>query len=112
MISWFSSLWKNLFRRKQLDKDLDEELDAYAELASAEKVLAGMSPVEARAHTRCEMGGEERIQQGVRDIRAGVSLERLFQDSRYGIRTCKESRLLSGRRRNARSRHWRKHRHF
>jgi hypothetical protein len=33
-----------VFRRKQLDRDLDEELQAYVELVSAEKVRTGLDP--------------------------------------------------------------------
>jgi predicted permease len=87
MIRRLRTLWNSFFRRNQLDNDLDEELTAYAELVSAEKVRSGMSPDEARRNTRLEMGGVEQIRQRVRDIRVGVSLESLGQDIRYGVRT-------------------------
>ena len=87
MISRLRGLWNNVFRRNQLDRDLDEELRAYAELVSAEKMRAGMSPEEAYRDTRREMGGDEQIRQSVRDIRAGALLDRLVQDIRYGMRT-------------------------
>ena len=38
MISWFRAFWNNIFRRNRLDDELDEELSAYAELLSAEKM--------------------------------------------------------------------------
>ena len=57
MISRFRALWGNLFHSDQLDHALDEELHAYVELVSAEKVKAGMSPEEAYLDTRREMGG-------------------------------------------------------
>jgi predicted permease len=87
MISRLRGLWDNLFRRNQLDRDLDEELRAYVELVSAEKTKAGMSPEEAWRDTRREIGGDEQIRQAVRDIRVGALLDRLAQDVRYGIRT-------------------------
>jgi predicted permease len=80
-----------VFRRNQLDRDLDEELRAYAELVSAEKIRAGLSPEEAYRDTRREMGGDEQIRQRVRDIRAGALLDRLAQDIRYGMRTLSRS---------------------
>ena len=61
MISRLRALWNNVFRRNQLDRDLDEELRAYAELVSAEKMRAGVSPEEAYRNTRREMGGDEQI---------------------------------------------------
>ena len=91
MISRLRGLWNNVFRRNQLDRDLDEELRAYAELVSAEKIRAGLSPEEAYRDTRREMGGDEQIRQSVRDIRAGALLDRLAQDIRYGIRTLSRS---------------------
>jgi predicted permease len=91
MISRLRTLWNNVFRRNQLDRDLDEELRAYAELVSAEKMRAGVSPEEAYRNTRREMGGDEQIRQSVRDIRAGALLDRLAQDIRYGIRTLSRS---------------------
>jgi predicted permease len=91
VISRLRAFWNNVFRRNQLDRDLDEELHAYAELVSAEKVRAGVSPEEAYRDTRREMGGDEQIRQSVRDIRAGALLDRLGQDIRYGIRTLSRS---------------------
>jgi hypothetical protein len=91
VISRFRALWRNLFRRNQLDHDLDEELYAYVELASAEKVRRGMSPEEAHRDTRQEMGGVEQIKQGVRDIRVGALLDRLVQDVRYALRQMRRS---------------------
>ncbi|HZD48255.1 MAG TPA: ABC transporter permease, partial [Silvibacterium sp.] len=87
MISRLRALWNNLFRRNQLDGELDEELRAYVELMSAEKMRAGMAPEEADRDARRETGGLDHVKQGVREIRAGVSLDRLLQDIRYGIRT-------------------------
>jgi predicted permease len=87
MISRLRALWNNLFRRKQLDRDLEEELQAYVELVSAEKVQAGVDPEEARRDARREMGGVHQVTQHVRDVRVGVWLDRLVQDVQYGVRT-------------------------
>jgi len=87
MISRLRALWNSMFRRKLLDRDLDEELQAYLELVSAEKVREGVSSQEAYRDARLETGGVEQVRQRVRDIRAGGSLDRLSQDIRYGIRT-------------------------
>jgi len=95
MISRLRALWMYVFRRNQLDDDLDEELSAYVELVSAEKVRSGMSTEEAFRNARRETGGVEQIRQGVRDIRVGVTLERLVQDVRYGIRTLAKNPIFS-----------------
>jgi putative ABC transport system permease protein len=85
-INRLRALWNNLFHRDRLDHELDEELRAYVELKSAEKMKSGLSPEEAYRQTRREMGGVDRVRQGVRDIRSGASVERLAQDVRYGLR--------------------------
>jgi predicted permease len=87
MISRLRALWNSVFRRKLLDRDLDEELQAYLELVSAEKIRDGMSPEEACRDARRDMGGVEQVIQRVRDVSAGVWLDRLVQDLRYGVRT-------------------------
>ncbi|HTB96530.1 MAG TPA: ABC transporter permease, partial [Terracidiphilus sp.] len=91
MTNRFRAFWRNLFHSDQLDHALDDELRAYVELVSAEKVKAGMSPEEAYLDTRREIGGTEQVKQGVRDIRAGALLDRLVQDIRYGLRQMRKS---------------------
>jgi predicted permease len=95
MISRLRALWNYVFRKSQLDEDLDEELSVYAELVAAEKVRSGASPDEAWSDTRREMGGVEQVRQSVRDIRVGVWLEKLAQDMRYGLRTLKKNPAFS-----------------
>jgi predicted permease len=87
VISRLRALGENLFRRQRLDRDFDEELRAYLELQAEEKVRAGMAPEEAWRAARREMGGIDQVRQNVRDVRAGVRLDRLAQDVRYGVRT-------------------------
>lgn len=95
MISRLRALWNNVFRRRQLDRDLDEELEAYVELLTAEKLEAGMPPEEAHRHARRLAGGRDQVVQGVRDIRAGAWLDRCAQDLRYGVRTLAKSRTFT-----------------
>jgi hypothetical protein len=91
MIHWLRALRDSVFRRKKLDEDLDEELSAYMELATAEKVRTGMAQDEAWRATRRETDGVEQIRQRVRDVRVGVFLERLAQDLRYAARTLRKN---------------------
>ena len=95
MISRLNALWKNLFRSNQLESDLEEELQAYEALLSAEKVSAGMAPEEAQREARREMGGAEQIKQRVRDIRVGALVDRLIQDVRYALRTLAKNPAFS-----------------
>ena len=47
---------RSLFRKEQVDKELDEELSAYLELAAKEKMKDGMSRMEALRAVRLERG--------------------------------------------------------
>ena len=81
-----SSLWRALFRRDGLERDLDAELASYVEELTARKVEQGMSPGEARRSARLEAGGIEQVKEQVRDARTGVWLEQLLQDVRIAVR--------------------------
>ncbi len=87
MIRGLRAVWRNIFRREQLERELEEELRAYVELVSADKVQTGMTPPEAYGAARRGTGGMEHVKQRVRDARMGISLDRLMQDLRYAWRT-------------------------
>jgi macrolide transport system ATP-binding/permease protein len=77
---------RNLFRKRQLDEQLDEEVHAYADMLIDERIAAGMSASEARRTALAEIGGLEQVKQAVRDHRAGTDAELLWQDLRFGLR--------------------------
>jgi predicted permease len=87
VISRIRALWNNLFRRKQLDRDLEDELQAYVELLSNKDANEAAGPDEAYLCARREAEQLAHVRENVRDIRVGVSLDRLAQDIRYGLRT-------------------------
>jgi putative ABC transport system permease protein len=80
-------LWRNVFRRAQVERELDEELRAYVELLTAEKLQGGMGTAEARRAALLEVGGVEQVKEQVREVRMGYLLETAWQDFRYGART-------------------------
>jgi len=80
------SIARNWFRRVELDRDLDAEVNAYLDLLTEEKIAAGMSPRAALRAARIEMGGIEHVKSQVRDSRAGALAETVAQDIRYGAR--------------------------
>jgi predicted permease len=80
------SLFRNLLRRSESDRDLDAEVRAHLELLVAEKVLQGLGPADARREARIELGGLEQVKEEVRDARSGAWLDSFLQDLRYGAR--------------------------
>jgi predicted permease len=77
---------RNLFRKPQVEADLDDEIQAYIDTVVEEKIAAGMSAAEARRTVLAEFGGITQVKQSVRDHRAGIYVERLWLEFRYGLR--------------------------
>ena len=57
---------RSLFRKERVDRELDEELGAYLEMAAAEKMREGMSRTEAVRAVRLEQGSLEVTKEVVR----------------------------------------------
>ena len=86
---WFSRItnaFRNLFRKRQDEEDLDREVSAYLDLLTEEKTHSGMAPEAARRAARLELGGVEQVKEQIRDVRAGAWIETVLQDLRYAIR--------------------------
>ena len=86
MIRQLYTLFRNILRKKAVDRELDEEIGSYLELIAAERARCGMAPQEAVREARREFGGIEQVKESVRDVRIGVSLDTLMQDLRYALR--------------------------
>ncbi len=84
-----------LFRRKQVDQELEDELRGHLEQQIQENLAAGMAPEEARYSALRALGGMTQIEQQCRDARGGHVMEDLVQDFRYGIRQLLRSRGFS-----------------
>lgn len=93
--SRLKSLVRNLFRKPEMESDLEEELQSYAAMIADEKTASGLSPAEARRSALAELGGLEQVKQSVRDRRTGISFELLWQDVRYAFRQLARNRAFS-----------------
>ena len=80
-----------LFRRKKLDADLNEELQAHIELAMHENLRAGMSRQEARTAALRAFGGVTQTRESYRVQRGLPWLEQAARDFRYAIRQLRKS---------------------
>src|SRR5437879_12383491 len=82
---------RSLFRRKQVDRELNEELGTYLEMAAAEKMRQGMSRQEAVRVVRLERGSPETTKEIVRAGSWETLVEACWQDLRYGVRVLAKS---------------------
>jgi len=75
-----------LFRKEQVDRELDEELRAYQEMAAEEKMRGGMSRKEALRAVRLERGSVEVSKEIVRSGGWEFFAESCWRDVRFAIR--------------------------
>ncbi|MGH9822748.1 MAG: ADOP family duplicated permease [Blastocatellia bacterium] len=86
MIRQLIVVFRNLFRRSRVDRELSEEMSSYFQMLVARKIRDGGSPEEARREALIEFGGIDQVGERVREIRMGHLLETALQDLRYGGR--------------------------
>jgi predicted permease len=81
------ALLRWLFRRDEIERALDTDLNDYLERSAAEKVRAGMSEAEARRAARIELGGVEQTKDSVRATLSVATIENTLADLRLALRT-------------------------
>ena len=82
---------RSLLRRKQVNRELDEELRAYQEMAAEEKMRGGMSRKESLRAVRLERGSLEVSKEIVCSGRWESFVETCWQDLRFGLRMLRKS---------------------
>ena len=91
---WFYKLpliCRALFRRRQVEKELDDEIQYHLEMKTEQFISEGMAPEEARYAALRAMDGLELNKERCRDARAVRWLDELRQDTLYGIRMLRNS---------------------
>jgi predicted permease len=86
LFSRAASLYRTLFRRGRLDRELDDELASAVDELTDKHVRAGMEPDVARRTALAELGGLEQVKEDVRGGRIGSGLESILSDLRYAWR--------------------------
>jgi predicted permease len=82
---------RSLFRKEQMDVELDEEVRTYLAMATEEKMKTGMSRKDAVREARLELGNVEVTKEIVRAARWESLVETWWQDLRYGLRMLRRS---------------------
>ena len=86
-----TSGFRSLFRSEQVDRELDEELGAYLEMAAAEKMKQGMSRMEALRSVRLERGSVEVSKEVVRSGGWETLVETCWRDLCFAVRMLRKS---------------------
>ncbi len=89
MIGWLRQSFhrlRSVFRRAELDHELDAELATHLELAVEENLQRGMPADEARRQALIRFGGTQQAKEQHREARGLPALDILFQDLRYAVR--------------------------
>ena len=89
------SLFRNLFRKRDIEQALDDELRSTLEALTQEKIEQGLSQAVARREALIEIGGIEQVKERVRVARVGHFVEVLVSDVRYGLRQLRRSRSFT-----------------
>src|SRR5580704_3671307 len=82
---------RSLFRKEQMDEELDEEVRTYLAMAAEEKMKTGMSRKDAVREARLELGNLEVTKEIVRAARWESVVGTWWQDLRYGLRMLRRS---------------------
>jgi predicted permease len=93
-MTWLTSLLagaKSLFQKRRVERELDEELEAYLEASSAHKQQSGMTPEAARHAALVELGSSNSVKHQIWSSRWEATLDNLLHDLRFGIRALAKS---------------------
>src|SRR6202166_4703419 len=82
---------RSLFRKKQIVRELDEEVNAFLDMAAQEKMRQGLSRKEALRSVRLERGSLEVSREVVRSSGWESIVETSWQDSRFAARMLRKS---------------------
>src|SRR5215211_769710 len=82
---------RSLFRKRNLEQDLDAEIRAHLEMQIEEYQRQGMSEDEARYAALRKFGGVDQVKETYRDRRGLPAVEILARDLTYGLRMLRRS---------------------
>ncbi|MGA8029117.1 MAG: ABC transporter permease [Bryobacteraceae bacterium] len=90
-LAWFRSLTAKLFRRSQIDDDMEAELRSHIQHRADDLQRVGVNPAEAQRRARIEFGGYVRFREESHEVMGGIFFETLVQDVRLALRVLRKS---------------------
>ena len=82
---------RSLFGRRRMRARLDEEMHAHLAMREARLVAGGATPAQAKRQARREFGNMAALRDSAADVWRYGTVERLWQDTRYGARTLRRT---------------------
>ena len=92
---WFYTIplrLRSIFRRRQVELDLDEELQYHLDNKVEELLSRGLDPAEARNVALRAMDGLTQRKEECRDAQHVNVIDNAIQDLRYGVRVLAKAR--------------------
>jgi VIT1/CCC1 family predicted Fe2+/Mn2+ transporter len=89
------SVFRNLLKRRQVDRELDREVEAYFEIVIDRYIAQGLSPEEARRAVQARLDRPEQVKENVKEVRMGAAVETTFQDLHYAWRILRKSPIYN-----------------
>ena len=83
-----ASMLRWIMRRDDAEQDLQDEMQAFVDMAAFDKMRDGASATEARRMAVIDLGGVEQAKERVRTARHGAWLDDVARDVRYAWRIC------------------------
>src|ERR1700680_3183837 len=94
MFSEWRKTWlriKAIWKRPQLDRDLDDEVAFHLEMREKTSRLAGIDPQEAPFAAPRQFGNISMLKETSREMWTFATVETLWQDLRFGARTLRKN---------------------
>jgi predicted permease len=91
LVSWFRGLLGFIFHRRQVEREMEDELRAHLESRADDLERQGLPRAEAERQARIEFGGYERYKEECREALGSRLLGELVADVRYGLRQLRRS---------------------
>ncbi len=91
----FASIVRWMFRRNQAERDLNDELEVFVDMAAADQIRDGATRAEARRRAALQLEGLEQVKERVRSARHGAWLDVAGRDVRYGLRQVRRNPSFS-----------------
>jgi len=85
---------KAVIKRRQLEQDLEEELQFHLAMREEKERTAGVAALTARDSAHRQFGNSTSLKERCREMWTFVSLESLWQDIRYGLRILRANSAL------------------